>query len=68
MEYKGYNVVPMPEGSNLAIKPRGSGSIPKNLYGQYTSRLEAHKAIDRHLASLIKGKKPDGKTKSPSTA
>ena len=67
MEYKGYNVVPARNAPMLQIKAKGQGMVPDPLKGHYTSRSQAHKAVDQYLASLLKGKKQNGKTKSIST-
>lgn len=66
-EYKGYNVVPVRGFPMLQVKMKGQGPVPDSLKGKYTSRGEAHKAIDSHLASLLKGKRRNAKTKSSGT-
>lgn len=68
MEYKGYMVGLGPQGSLMQIKAKGQGRVPDPLLGLYTSRTEAHKAIDSYLSSLLKGKNTNGKTKSASTS
>lgn len=67
VEYKGYNVTPTRGSAMLQVKAKGQGAVPDKLKGQYTSRNEAHKAIDQYLASLLKGKKRNGPAKSTST-
>lgn len=67
MEYKGYMVGIVPQSSMMQIKAKGQGKVPNALAGFYTSRGEAHKAIDGYLSSLLKGKNTNGKTTSVST-
>lgn len=67
MEYKGYMVVPQRGFPMMQIKSKGQGPVPKALEGLYTSRDQAHKAIDKYLVSLMKGKR-NGKAKSTRTA
>lgn len=67
VEYKGYMVVPERQGSMLVIKMKGQGPVPDPLRGVFTSRGEAHKAIDSYLDSLLKKGKSNGKAKSTST-
>lgn len=63
-EYKGYNIVPERSFAMLKIKAKGQGKVPDALTGSYTSRTLAQQAVDGYLASLLKGKKYNGKAES----
>lgn len=49
MEHKGFLLVTGSMGM-VGIKPKGRGSVPKNLRGAYTTKSWAMRAIDTHLS------------------
>ena len=55
LEYKGYKVESDRTFGYVNVKPMGSGSVPKELRGTYTTNRFAMLAIDTH------GKVKDGK-------
>lgn len=55
IEYNGYKVESDGTFGYINVKPVGSGSVPKQLRGDYTSNRFAKLAIDKH------GKVKDGK-------
>lgn len=56
MTYKGYRVEGLGTYSLFKIMPPGSGAIPAELSGHFTSTREAFQAIDRSLNGLKKGR------------
>lgn len=66
MTHKGYRIESLGTFPMYKIMAQGSGTIPAALTGTYTNRNEAINAIERHLGSLIKGKRRD-KEESTST-
>ena len=59
-EYKDYKIERDPAYTLYYIKPKGRGSVSKNLSGGYTSLKDAQIAINSHL-SLKEKEKPNGK-------
>lgn len=66
--YRGYRITPLGTFPMVKIQPPGSGEVPDDLKGNYTTPFIAKQAIDRSLSKL-KGqrKKSDGKKDSAST-
>ena len=59
-EYRGYLIKGDGTFGYHGIYPKGKGSIPKLLKGQFTNVQQARNVIDRSLESLKKGN-PNGK-------
>lgn len=55
MEYKGYNIS-KDQYNMYSVKSKGRGTIPKNLFGSYTSLGDAKAAIDQHGTRQTEGK------------
>lgn len=66
MEYRGYLLKPLGTFPMLAVHSKGSGSIPNDLKGTFTTHKDAEIAVDRYLNSLKKGSR-NGKAKGSGT-
>jgi len=56
MTHRGYRIEPLGTFSMYKIMPTGSGQIPFELKGNFTSKAFATQAIDRSLEKLKKGR------------
>lgn len=69
MTYRGYRITPLGTYSLLKIQGPGSGPVPTELLGEFTSSVFAKQAIDRSLDSLKtrkRGKQNDTEASAPS--
>lgn len=65
MEYKGYNIVHRGTHALFDIKRTGSGPVPKELRGGFTTTSLAKVHIDSYESN--KGRKSNAKPKATST-
>lgn len=65
--YRGYKISPLGTFATYQINQQGSGQVPKELQGTFTSVSFARQAIDMSLAKLVKGRKTNVKKESSST-
>lgn len=61
MQYRGYRISPLGTFALVEIQAGGSGQIPNELKGTFTSMFLAQRAIDQSLERLKKGKRNDKK-------
>ena len=66
--YKGYRIQALGTFPMFKIAPPGSGTVPKNLIGTYTTVEEAKRAIDLSLSKLVKKRKITDDQKESTTA
>ena len=64
--YRGYRVTPLGTFATFKIQAQGSGTIPNDLIGTFTTTREAYLAIDRSLSKVTK--KGRGKTNGKETS
>lgn len=66
--YRGYRITPLGTFSMYYVQPPGSGSVPKDLSGSYTTLREVYIAIDRSFDKMKKGRgKKNGSETSTSS-
>lgn len=66
MTYRGYRISPLGTFALVEIQASGSGQIPTELKGTFTSIFLAQRAIDQSLDRLKKGNR-NGKKESVAT-
>lgn len=67
MTYRGYKIEPLGTFAMYQIKQQGSGKVPNELAGEFTTVSFAKTAIDNSLAKLVKGRKSNAKKESSTT-
>lgn len=68
--HKGYRIRSLGTYPMVKIMPPGSGEVPNELKGVFTTTTIAKQAIDRSLSDLVRkgrGRKKDAKESSTST-
>ena len=65
-DYKGYNIKGLGTFAMYEIKNKGQGKVPNALDGLFTTTVEAKKAVDGYLASLLTKGKRNAKKESAS--